>query len=659
MVEPRTPTAIPGPLTNRKSFGGGRGCPDQKSAQNPRFVVKIRAEWIARPDATAQPGTNDIKSLVAELLSMRQNIEILPLDVTNKADKFHDIADFPSGSERVREYFEVVTMPNPNTKYTKVPNMTVVFNLNSPISVDQIKMDPMLSEYLRENKLFIQQHWFKTPKWRIIGLLTMKHPDALHRQSTEAMLRKHLLEHTEQKLQTTNKQLSLEEIEKLVPYFELSVHRRFTRYFGQNQICTDVIGIKVDLEDTDTLESLLKEVHLPTPLFGIYVPITLSYDDTDTFLRYLRAHTRYMLKVKKIAIVGLFPAVTDTPYDMSECIEHQLLYYKKPNGEYLCQGLEHHWSTEKKGLRYFLVADSDFPAALTLIDEQLPKWISELKASGEVDWSSYPASLQHPRRSTQPIKTKPTASSQLQPIASMFDLPANEEEDVLLRAPKRTKQDMPVPTTVRKNAWTSPTPSTITQPSTQLSSAMEQQLSTLRSEMKTQENRFNAALKIYEEKAATREEQTQKDLETVQHKLEEYSIQVDAMELKHEKTTNELKTHIVTGLADVNTKVDNLAAQVDDIGPKMEENTASMVILMRQLFAEQNVSIKEMIKESSAQPEPKRYRVSRRLPLTAADRTEMELDNSSHSHADRHEKSTPQLSVDPHEATPEGSLRGP
>jgi len=650
MASPRSPAATPIPLTTRKSPPKLLQPPDEKSAMNPRFVVKIRAEWLSRRDS--QPGIAELKRLVHELLLMKQNIELLPLNDQDKEKRIIKPADFPATSDILREYFDIAAMPNPNTPYTKVPNMSVVFKINSPISVEQMKLDPVFAEFMRKQKMFIHQHWFKSPKWRVVGFLAQKHTVLFNRQADERRLKEHLNEFLAQ--QETS------ELEQ-APYFELTVHRNFTRYYGKNQrVSTEVVGIKVDVDDTDVMENLLLKANLPSQLFGIFVPMTMSHSDPEVFLSYLRGHMRFLLKIRKIAIVGLFPEVTQTKNEMGISIEDRLLDLKNSAGEQLCQGLEFHWSTETKGIRFFLVADSEYDEAIKLIDEELPQWTEEMKASQEIDWTQFPPSLQHPRRTSQAIPA-PQKVSQLQPLSAIFSSTTSDIDDS--RPVKRSKNGRMIPVSVRTNAWNNGPPSTITHSSTTMDTALE----SIRKEYETQQQQLSARLEKYEksmnEKLDERDQKLESNLADMKSQLDTQADTVQKIQQQQQDLANVMTNTIETKLHTVESNVSALSHQFGQMETSIAASMGSMSAMFQQLMKQQD-EVKQMLTDQTnnsnhskrLKPSPRLKAIN--LPMTSADVSDLQ-DSSFDMVVDTCQENLSTQSTDPHEVGPHGNLREP
>jgi len=543
---------------------------NEKSKAKERLTREIRAEVHLRGPSAKKTvdGVSVISALVSEMLKMKQNIEIIPIDDTNVKTRIVQTQDLKKDSAFLRQYFITDSNAVHTSRFGLRPKFTVVFKIRSPISVEEMRKDTIFDTFLRRNNIWLHTHYFKTPRWVAVGLLLQKHHFWCLRQPLEDKIRARVREVLKNQLisEKENIELSDEDIDKSMPVIEISVHNKWTRFMHGQRVVTDVLTIKCDESDEPMLTKLMKSTDLPPREFGVFIPIETSWTNEAAMYKHLLAHMRFLKTIRKVNVVGLFPEILQQIMMNGYPMREHIMQSKSTKERFLFQGIEENQATKVKGSYTFLYFEDDMVEAMNYIDETLVDLHCQAIDHPSIDMTKYPCDLQVPRRTN---KTQPCTPDK--DIPSIPDFLLIDADSYKPTKPRKRKtmhviytSDSTTTSVTTPNSWSTPL-SHVTQSSSLTQSENERMAQMEKSVLK--QNTTIATL----EKALESQKSKTAELETITNqvhsKVTKQSTNIEHLSLKTQNLTQKMLLHqqeFRAGLKEVQTNIHGAINNLDN-----------------------------------------------------------------------------------------------
>lgn len=436
----------------------------EKTRAKERLTREIRAEVYLQGPAAKQTvdGPSVVRALVQELLKMNQNIEFIPFSAEDKA-RIKTMEEFSMDSSFLRRFFLMDQNTTTTSRFGRRPKLTVVTRIRSPLTIDEIKRDNIVDTFLKRNGIWLQSHFFKTPRWATVGILVQKHHFWCLRQPLEREITARVRETLKNQLRKENPLVEVtdDEVDKKMPVIELSAHHNWTRYLNKERLQTDIITIKCDEKDEPLLSELMQKTKLDTREHGTYISMNTSWKNHVAFYHHVKAHMQYMKKIRKVTVVGLYPEILNQIMMNAYSMRNNIMEARNQNGRYLFQGLEENQATVSKGSHFLLFFEEDFDEVMNYVDETLIDLHGQAVENPNIDINQYPADLRIPRRTNKPIPGSedcfvPDIPEYLQ-VTETSTTPSKPRKRKTLHTIRSYDNHSPRPA----NAWVSP-PSIIT-----------------------------------------------------------------------------------------------------------------------------------------------------------------------------------------------------
>ena len=277
-----------------------------------RFTGKIRAEFAV----SSRIGKFNVAIEAKKLFT--QMIRVDP-DIVFKSDSdgritFRKISEFPAGENKFKEFFTVT----PHMRNDGTGKVHVTFQTETKQRIMAMKRDSTFFNYIRENKIWITEHKYKTHALQSIGWITFKSPELTNKPMLESDIGKELNEYIKCAIDEGDDGIVLDGRE-LTPTLEIC-GKRVVHVVREGDkkvrtVETQALVIRCERSKAMQLNKLLYSANIDTERCGTFVPYQMAKTDSDVFEKYIHEHNKYVADIAVIPVFGLHWDVIETIVD--------------------------------------------------------------------------------------------------------------------------------------------------------------------------------------------------------------------------------------------------------------------------------------------------------------------------------------------------------
>jgi chaperonin cofactor prefoldin len=308
-------------VSNNNAPQGGKeevsGEVTETNANRHIFDMRIEFSTTAHSAVDTFSIVPAIKGLSKQLLATN----VVHILARSNKKFFISMDDFPKTAEDFDDFFET-----DQQNYAKISKVWVRIKVTSTLPFWQLKKHGMLHGYLREHRIYINQHHFETLPITDIGVMLFKSPEFTFRQDYTKMLRRHILTYfsamSDSEIKTAANGINELDLENnTLPLFEVTAKKQVKFQFkttdDQGQQTTETestIGLKIlcETKERQRLSFLLTEATRHSKFSsGLFLGYSEKNQNPVQYRKALRANNIFLNSTIKIPVNNLHPILLD------------------------------------------------------------------------------------------------------------------------------------------------------------------------------------------------------------------------------------------------------------------------------------------------------------------------------------------------------------